>query len=342
MPKFTFITIAYNEEAYLGQLLNDLKNQDYPHNDIEVILVDSASVDSTKDIMNSFYNDNDFSNCLVLNNPKKILAAGWNVALEKATGEIIVKIDGHGRIDSDFLSNVAKEMDNGEDIVGGQRVTVFEGEGSWSKILAHAECSPFGSGVASYRRKCPKKYVKTLGHAAYKKSVFDTVGHFNENFVRTEDNEIHYRMRKAGFKFCQCPDICSYLYARSSLKTMLKQKRGNGWWIGITFPHCPKCLSLYNFVPMAFVLALIFSFALCAFCIIWPLIALLSAYFAAAFLATFLEIKKEPDKKLAFSMLILPALFFLMHFYYGLFTIFGIVYSPFFKINKEKIHELRN
>ena len=73
MPKFTFITIAYNEEAYLGQLLNDLKNQDYPHNDIEVILVDSASTDSTKDIMNSFYNDNDFSNCLVLDNPKKIL-----------------------------------------------------------------------------------------------------------------------------------------------------------------------------------------------------------------------------------------------------------------------------
>ena len=337
MPKFSFITIAYNEESYIGNLLNDLKKQDYPHNEIEVILVDSSSTDSTKSIMTEFSKNNDFYSCIVLDNPKRVLACGWNVALSKAIGEVIIKIDGHGRIDSDFLSNVAKEIDAGEDIVGGQRVTVFDGESNWSKILAHAECSVFGSGVASYRRKCDRKYVKTLGHAAYRKKVFDTVGGFNESFVRTEDNEIHFRMREAGYKFCQSPTICSYLHARSSLKSMLKQKKGNGWWIGITFPKCPKCLSLYNFVPLAFVVAILLSLVLGLISgIYWPFAAIFASYFLAAIAATILEIKKEKDNRLYLGMLILPLLFFLMHFYYGLFTLFGLLYSPFFKTNKEK------
>ncbi len=337
MPKFSFITIAFNEEQYINNLLNDLKAQDYPHNEIEVILVDSNSTDSTKTIMNKFAESSDFFRCCILDNPKKVLACGWNIALEEACGEVIVKIDGHGRIGPDFLTNVAKEIDSGENIVGGQRITVFDGETKWSKILAHAECSIFGSGVASYRRKCDRKYVKTLGHAAYRKIVFDTVGGFNENFVRTEDNEIHYRMREAGFKFCQSPDICSYLHARSSLKAMLKQKKGNGWWIGLTFPKCPKCLSLYNFVPLAFVVAIILSLALGIVTdVYWPLALVLASYFFAAIGATIIEIKKEKDKSLFLGMLLLPILFFLMHLYYGIFTLFGLLYSPFFKTNKEK------
>ena len=71
-------------------------------------------------------------------------------------------------------------------------------------------------------------------HAAYRRQVFDKVGFFNENLARTEDNEIHYRMREAGFKLCFDPDIISYQHIRSSLPKMLKQKYSNGLWIGKT------------------------------------------------------------------------------------------------------------
>lgn len=52
---------------------------------------------------------------------------------------------------------------------------------------------------------------------------------YNEELGRTEDNEIHYRMRKAGFKLCYCPEIVSYQHTRNTLKGMLKQKYGNGY-----------------------------------------------------------------------------------------------------------------
>ena len=38
----SFAIVAYNEERSLPQLLHDLENQDYPHNKIEVLLIDSC------------------------------------------------------------------------------------------------------------------------------------------------------------------------------------------------------------------------------------------------------------------------------------------------------------
>ena len=43
--------IAYNEESTLEKLLQSMKAQDYPHDKMEIVLVDSASTDKTKEIM---------------------------------------------------------------------------------------------------------------------------------------------------------------------------------------------------------------------------------------------------------------------------------------------------
>ena len=40
--------VALNEEKYLPSLFNDLKNQTYPHEKIEIILIDGMSTDNTK------------------------------------------------------------------------------------------------------------------------------------------------------------------------------------------------------------------------------------------------------------------------------------------------------
>lgn len=47
----SFIIIAYNAEKFLDKSLESLKKQDYPHKDIEVILVDSISTDGTRKVL---------------------------------------------------------------------------------------------------------------------------------------------------------------------------------------------------------------------------------------------------------------------------------------------------
>ncbi|MBQ5716610.1 MAG: glycosyltransferase, partial [Clostridia bacterium] len=97
-PKVSFIIIAYNAAAHLDNILDDLKNQTFDHSLIEVILVDSKSTDNTAKIFDNFKINNDFLCCKTLDNPKKVLPAGWNIALDNADGEIILRVDAHSRI----------------------------------------------------------------------------------------------------------------------------------------------------------------------------------------------------------------------------------------------------
>ena len=46
--------VAYNEQNALPALLECIKSQDYPHNQMEVVLIDSKSEDATKKIMEKF------------------------------------------------------------------------------------------------------------------------------------------------------------------------------------------------------------------------------------------------------------------------------------------------
>ena len=101
----SFAVVAYNEEATLPSLLVDLVNQDYPHDQIEVLLIDSMSADRTWAIMEQFAaEDHGFDRVLTLKNPKKILPCGCNLALEHYTGDAIVRIDAHASIPADFIS----------------------------------------------------------------------------------------------------------------------------------------------------------------------------------------------------------------------------------------------
>lgn len=335
MTTVSFIVIARNAERYLGDLLSDLKAQDYPHDKIQVVLVDSNSCDGTKKIMTDF--SGDFADIVRLDNNEATLPHGWNVAIPACTGDILVRLDAHSHIDSDFISNVVACMERGEDIVGGQRISIFEQGSIWRAVLAHAECSAFGSGIAAYRREHERKYVKTLAHAAYRREVFEAVGPYDTRLSRTEDNEIHYRMHKAGYKFALCPEIVSYHHVRASLRGMLRQKFGNGFWIGLTLGVCPRCFSLYNFVPLCFVLALLLGTPL-AFLVKLPVLAAVvpALYLIAAIAAMVAEIAKEKRVFTALACLILPFIFLIMHLVYGFGTLMGIIYIPFWKKRSKK------
>ena len=98
-------TIARNEEEYLPHLLEDITKQDYPAEQIEVVMVDSSSTDGTRRIMERFAEENpQYHNCVVTENPGNNQASGWNQAIRSSTGDIIIRLDAHGRIPEDFVS----------------------------------------------------------------------------------------------------------------------------------------------------------------------------------------------------------------------------------------------
>ncbi len=320
----TFIIVAYNAEKVIKDCLDSLNNQTYSHNDIEVILVDSTSTDNTKNKMIQFKKNNteQYNRILVLDNPKKTLPCGWNVALKEAKGEAILRVDAHSTFPNNFVEENVNEIKNGENIVGGRCISITKNNTKWEKTLLLAEESIFGCGIADFRRKNERKYVSTLAFAMYRKKVFDEVGKYNEELARTEDNEMHYRMKKAGYKFLLSPNIITYRYARSSLLDMVKQKYNNGKWIGITMRYCPQCFSSYHFVPFLFVLSLILCIILALFHIIIPLYLIIGLYtmFNITTLG-FIIIQNG----FHLQYLLLPSIFLLLHLSYGIGTARGLL-----------------
>ncbi|MEJ8734536.1 glycosyltransferase family 2 protein [Mediterraneibacter sp. ICN-202921] len=330
----SFCVIAYNEEHALRSLFEDIKNQSYPHEKIEVILVDSMSTDKTKDLMKSFAAEkNDFMRVLVLDNPKKIQAAGWNVAIKASSCDIIMRIDAHTMIPKDFVLKNVKCIESGENVSGGPRPSIAEEDTPWKHTLLLAESSMFGSSIAEYRRSHHKRYVKSVFHGAYKREVFENAGLFNEDLGRTEDNEMHYRIKRAGYKICYSPNIISYQHTRNTWQGMIRQKYGNGYWIGLTMGVCPQCFSLYHFVPMLFIIAIITALILAGAGIKLPGTILFVCYFILAIVMSLLASKGE---KKYWQYVLLPLIFFSLHISYGIGTIVGLIKMPFWRCSKKK------
>ncbi len=335
--------VAYNEQDALPGLLAQVRAQDLPHECIEVVLVNSASTDGTRACMEDFAASNvqrdaadgyGFANVQVLDNPARIQAAGWNVAIRNFTGDALVRVDAHASIPSDFLSANVAVLNEGEDVCGGMRPTMIEPgqETPWRQTLYLAEESAFGSSVADYRRACEPRYVDSLFHAAYRREVLAAVGFFNEDLLRTEDNDFHYRVRRAGYRIKLDPRINSKQFIRSSLSRMLKQKYGNGYWVGRTVFVQPDCLKTYHFAPFVLVAGALVLLAV-GVAFSWLPFAACAALYALLCCALSVYAVSQSDVRNA-TMIALPVVFADIHISYGFGTLFGLVKGLFSK--KEK------
>ena len=321
--------VAYNEEKFLPNLLNDLRSQTYPHELTEIVLIDGLSLDKTKQIMQDFSNtENSFYSVQVLDNVERVQAAGWNVAIANAKSDVIIRIDAHTHIPADFVAKNMVLQEKGEYVTGGVRPCLIDNPTPWKETLLEVENSMFGSSVSKGRKNTKATYVKSMFHAAYRRDVFEKAGGFNPNLLRTEDNEMHYRIRGVGYKLYCDPDIISYQYARSGFKKMVKQKYGNGYWIGLTLGICPGCISLFHLVPFAFVLGIVFT-SILAVLGIWQLAALMwAAYALFTIMGTVCTVINKKANRFTVMM---PFLFLIMHISYGVGTFIGIVKMPFCK-----------
>lgn len=185
-----------------------------------------------------------------------------------------------------------------------------------SKVLS----SPFGIGNSKFRYSDKAQYVDTVAFGLYKKEVFEKIGYFDETLERNQDNNMHNRIRKAGYKFYFNPEIESEYYVRNSLKKMLKQGFSNGKWNIIVLKQDRKSLSIRHLVPLLFVLSIIVLIILSFISKIF-LYVLVFELLLYILLGLFFAIKKTRNLLEIFKMLLY---FFLLHISYGLGSLISI------------------
>ena len=331
--KVSIIITARNEEKYLPMLFEDILNQTFPLQNIEVVLMDSNSTDNTRLVMEEFKKNNEILSVQIVTNERQIQAAGFNEGVKHATGDVVLKIDAHSRIPTDFVQKNVDEILAGAYVCGGNRPTVVDSDDDFSKTLHIVEESALGSSIANYRKSDVKRKVNSIFHGMYRKEVFDKVGLADERLLRTEDNEFHYRVRKAGYDIIFNPEIESYQYIRPTFTKMIQQKFANGYWIGLTSHVCRDCLSLFHFGPGVFVATLLVLMMLTLVSFV-PLLTVVFLYLLAVLGLSIFEISKQ---KFNPTLLLIPFIMIAIHFAYGVGTIKGWIFG--FEFKKEYFGE---
>jgi GT2 family glycosyltransferase len=153
--------------------------------------------------------------------------------------------------------------------------------------------------------------------------MIEEIGGMREDLPRGEDNEFNSRIRKAGYDIYFDPQIECVYYARPTFESSCKQMFANGESIGHLFYVDRDSIGLRHFIPLLFVLGIIFGIigSLVYLPIFYAFIAGISLYFLCDLVASFFAIRNHGLKYL----LPLFILCFSVHVSYGVGIIKGLI-----------------
>ncbi len=263
----------YNEEKYIRSCIDSLVGQTYPKEKMEWMLVDGNSTDKTVSIIEEYMALQSYP-IVLLRNEKKKTPYALNMAIEKARGNYIIRLDAHSYFYPDYIEKCVHYLDTTDaDNVGG--VAETEATGFVGRSIAKMLSTKFGVGGSDFRIGEGNRYVDTVPFGAFRREVFDRVGLFNPKLLRSEDNDMNSRIRNSGGKIWLADDIRFKYYCRDTVKGILKMAIQNGNALFFTLRENPKAMSIRHFIPFLFLMSLV----------VLPPLAFLSNFFAYALLA---------------------------------------------------------
>lgn len=243
-PPVSVIIPVLNEERFLFQAVNAVLNQQY-ESEFEVILALGPSKDKTNDVAKELAKD---SRVKLIDNPSGKTASALNQAIKNSRFDIIVRLDGHAIVDKNYLENaVSTLLETNADNVGG--LMQAEGISNFEKSVAAAMTSKFGVGNAPFHVGGSPGEVDTVYLGTFRKSALERVGYFDESFVRAQDWELNYRIRKTGGKIWFNPKLVVSYRPRPNLKALAKQYFEYGQWRKQVTKKYPETISLRYLAP---------------------------------------------------------------------------------------------
>lgn len=321
LPFVSILIPVRNEVAYIERCLEAVIDQDYPQDRMEILIADGLSDDGTRELIEQAKST--YPQIQLFDNPQKIVPTGLNILIQQSKGEILIRVDGHCVIAQNYVRNCVRHiLEDQVDGVGGSMHSI--GEDQVSQVIALAMSSKFGVGGSSFRTETGHtKLVDTVPFPAYTRDIVEKVGLYDEELMRDQDDEYNYRIRKADGKILLAEDVHSTYYSRGSLKKLWHQYFQYGYWKVRVLQKHPRQMSLRQFIPPAFVSALLLGVFL-SFCFPWGWIfflGLIGLYLLANFASSFLIARREG----LHYFWLLPFAFATIHISYGLGFLAGLV-----------------
>lgn len=257
MTTVSIIVPCYNEQATIQLLLAAIYAQTYPRNELEVVIADGLSTDKTRDEIAAFQKEHPSLIVKVVDNPKRIIPAALNRAIQASRGSVIIRLDAHCVPQANYVEGCLRDLQAGcGDNVGGVW-DIRPGSQSWiGRSIAVAAAHPMGVGDARYRYSNQAGPVDTVPFGAFRRALVERVGLFDETLFTNEDYEFNTRIRQFGGTVWLNPAIRSVYFARADLVGLARQYWRYGYWKQRMLRRYPGSLRWRQALPPVFVVSL--------------------------------------------------------------------------------------
>ena len=244
-PAISVILPVLNEEPHLAESVSAILSQDYV-GPLEIILALGPSSDQTNVIAESLAQRD--SRIKLVMNPTGKTAAGLNLAIAASNSPVIIRVDGHAKIPSNYLSLAVSILrESGAVNVGG--VMAAEGVTKFEIAVARAMRSPLGVGSSRFHTGGKAGEVDTVYLGAFRREAINSVGGFDERYTRAQDWELNHRLRKNGGKIYFDPRLQVTYRPRPNLRKLTKQYFQYGRWRRVVSRSHPGTVNFRYLAP---------------------------------------------------------------------------------------------
>ncbi|MEM2338455.1 MAG: glycosyltransferase [Candidatus Bathyarchaeia archaeon] len=210
-PKVSLIITTFNNERTIDECLKSIFELNYPRDQLEVIVIDGGSKDSTAQIAGKY--------------PAKVIVkssnapAAYNYAIKIAKGEIIAILDADVKVEKNWLNKLIKYLKDPQ--VAG----VSGGIETWNYQNALSRCVGYDIKYR-YRRLLKNNSVKRIAtmNLLLKRKVLEDVGGFDESLPTQYDTDVCNKITGKGYKLIFEPNAKCYHFNRPTWREYFKQQ----------------------------------------------------------------------------------------------------------------------
>lgn len=205
----------YNAEKYIAQVLDAIFQQEYP-GEREVIVVNDGSHDRSLEIVQEYARQR--TGITVIDQANLGAVTATNNGFKAARYNTICSVDSDVVLHPDWLDKIMAEFaDPRVGAVQGYYKTP-EGISFWARMM--------GYDVEKRYDDIKEKHVSQVctGNTAYRKTALEQVGLFDPAFIYGYDNDMSYRLQKAGYTLVFRKDALCDHYWKADLSSYIKQQ----------------------------------------------------------------------------------------------------------------------
>jgi len=243
--KVTIGICVKNSQKTIKEAIESVFDQDFPHESMELVVVDGCSLDKTLKILRDNLRKTDIINKVFLEDEG--LGRARQIVIDNAAGEYIVWVDGDMILSKDFVRRQVEFMDHNAEVgiakgrYGARRNSKHE---STVAILEDVEFML----NTLFEGETSSKSLGTSG-CIYRVSTIRQVGGFDPYIKGVgEDMDAEYRVREAGWEL-HITSPLFYEIRRQTWKTLWDEYFWHGKGGRYLLEKDRRTINLYKMLP---------------------------------------------------------------------------------------------